>query len=158
MIQFTNRTLSATRALFVAGVLTAVSTAFWAQANPPAPPPDGMHQHGPSVERQLGHLTEILSLTPAQQAQVKDLLTAQREQMEALHKSAPGTDATAEPSRPDHQQMEAIHNATDTKIAALLNEDQKTKFAAWQQERKQRMEHRRGQPDQQAPSPNSPGN
>ena len=54
----------------------------------------------------------------------------------------------------DHQrrreQLEAVRNDTDTKITALLNDDQKTKFAAWQQERKRRMERRQG-PDAPAP-------
>jgi Spy/CpxP family protein refolding chaperone len=40
--------------------------------------------------------------------------------------------------------MEAIRNDTDTKISALLNDDQKAKFAAWQAQRKARMERREG--------------
>jgi Spy/CpxP family protein refolding chaperone len=40
--------------------------------------------------------------------------------------------------------MEAIRKETDGKITALLNDDQKGKFAAWQQERKARMQQRMG--------------
>jgi hypothetical protein len=49
--------------------------------------------------------------------------------------------------------MEAIRNDTDSKITALLNDDQKPKFAAWQQQRKEAMEHRHGPGGDSAPAP-----
>ena len=54
------------------------------------------------------------------------------------------------------KQMEAIRNETDSKINALLNDDQKAKFAALQAERRQRME-RRQNPGGDNSAPPSPG-
>jgi Spy/CpxP family protein refolding chaperone len=91
-----------------------------------------MRGRGPNAERELGQLTYHLSLTPDQQTQVKALLQERRGKMEALRSGG---------TPPTREQMMTIRKDTDTKISALLNEDQKTKFAALQQER---MEHRRG--------------
>jgi Spy/CpxP family protein refolding chaperone len=44
-------------------------------------------------------------------------------------------------TQPTREQMMAVRKDSDAKISALLNDDQKAKFAALQQ---QRMEHRRG--------------
>jgi Spy/CpxP family protein refolding chaperone len=112
-----------------------------------------MHQRGGNPEREVEHLTRMLSLTPDQQTQVKALFAEQRQKMEALRNPAPGADASSQATPPRHQQMEAIRNDTDTKITALLNDDQKAKFAAWQQERKERMEHRQGPGGDNAPPP-----
>lgn len=143
----------ASRTLLMAGLLAVACSALWAQAD--APPPDGqpgpMGHRGFNPERQLQMLTRVLSLTTEQQAQVKTLLTEQTQKMEELRKSSSTADASAQSGPPNREQMEAIRNDTDTKITALLNDDQKTKFAAWQQERKQRMEHREGGPP---PPPN----
>jgi Spy/CpxP family protein refolding chaperone len=134
--------LLARRTLVLAGVLAVACCALWAQN---ASPPTGLAgQRGPNQERQLQQLTQVLSLTADQQAQVKTLLAEQREKMEALRKSGAGSDASSQGAQPSREQMEAIRNDTDNKITALLNDDQKTKFAAWQQQRKERMERRQG--------------
>jgi Spy/CpxP family protein refolding chaperone len=130
-------TNSFARRAVLAAVLLAGSCALWAQADqPPAPPtgpPQGeMRGRGPNAERELGQLTQTLTLTPDQQTQVKALLQERRGKMEALRSSG---------NPPSREQMQAIRKDTDAKISALLNEDQKTKFAAWQQ---QRMQGRRG--------------
>jgi Spy/CpxP family protein refolding chaperone len=131
------RANSFTRRAVLAAVLLAGSCALWAQSDqPPAPPnaqPQGeMRGRGPNAEREIGQLTQTLSLTPDQQTQVKALLQERRGKMEALRSSA---------NPPTREQMQAIRKDTDAKISALLNDDQKTKFAAWQQ---QRMQGRRG--------------
>jgi Spy/CpxP family protein refolding chaperone len=149
------------RTLLMAGVMMAGSCALWAQADgqsgpPPDEPHGGMHHRGPGMERQLRDLTQALTLNATQQAQVKTLLEAQRQQMEALRQPAAGSDPNSEPPRPSREQMEQIHQATDAKIAALLNDDQKAKFAAWQKQRQQRMEQHRG-PDGEQPPPPPPG-
>jgi Spy/CpxP family protein refolding chaperone len=104
-----------------------------------------MGHRGPNAERELlGQLTQTLSLTPDQQTQVKALLQERRGKMEALRSSG---------TQPTREQMEGIRKDIDAKISALLNDDQKAKFAAWQQ---QRMQNRRG-PGGDAPSPPPPG-
>jgi len=144
------RSSLATRTLLVAGLLTLACGALKAQND--APPPGPMGHRGPNAERQLEMLTHVLSLTPEQQTQVKDLLTEQGQKMEELRKSSSGSDASTQGGPPNREQMEAIHNDTDAKITALLNEDQKVKFAAWQKERKERMERHEGGPP---PPPNA---
>jgi Spy/CpxP family protein refolding chaperone len=163
MFQFANGFLTARRAplmasVLTAGVIVAGSCALYAQADAQTPPPpdrpDGMHHRGPGVERQLGELTHVLTLNESQQAQVKTLLTAQREQMEALRR--PQAESDVEQPRPNREQMEQIHQATDAKIAALLNDDQKAKFAAWQKQRQAMMERHRGPDGQEPPPPPQP--
>jgi periplasmic protein CpxP/Spy len=157
MLEVSYGFLLARRTLVLAGVLVASCCALFAQADPQstppagAPPPGEWRHHGPGIDRELHHLTMLLSLTAEQQTQVKALLTAQREQFEELHKQSSSSAETATP--PSREQVEAIHQATDSKIEALLNEEQKTKFAAWQKEREQRMMHGPGG----APPPDAPG-
>ena len=124
MIRF-SRANSFTRRALMAAVLLAGSCAVWAQADQPPGPPDGqMRGRGPNAERELGRLTQTLSLTPDQQTQVKALLQERRGKMEALRSGE---------NPPSREQMQAIRKDTDAKISELLNDDQKTKFAAWQQ-------------------------
>jgi periplasmic protein CpxP/Spy len=141
------------RGLLIAGFLVAIpfvgSTALWAQNETlPAGP---MHGRG-GPQRQLQHLTQMLSLTPDQQTQVKALLTEQQQKMEALRNSNADASSQGSPSR--REQMESIRNDTDTKITALLNDDQKAKYAQLQAQRKARMEQRQGGGDN-PPQPNS---
>jgi periplasmic protein CpxP/Spy len=132
--------VSIRRGLLFAGILFATCGALWAQND--APPAGRMHGRG-NPERELQQLTQVLSLTPDQQTQVKSLLAERRQKMEDLRNASAGTDAASQ-GPPPRQQMEAIRNDTDTKINALLNDDQKTKFAAWQAQRKARMQHQGG--------------
>jgi protein CpxP len=144
------------RGLLIAAFLVAIplvgSPALQAQND--APPAGPNHQRG-GPERELQHLTQMLSLTADQQSQVKTLLTEQRQKMEALRNS--NSEASGQGAPPRREQMESIRNETDTKITALLNDDQKTKFAAWQQERKARMQQRQG-PGGDNPPPPQPNN
>jgi len=126
-----------TRRAVLAVALLAGSCALWAQADqspasPNGPPTGQMRGRGPDTERELGQLTHHLSLTPDQQTQIKALLQERHSKVEALRSGE---------NRPSREQMQAIRKDTDAKIVALLNDDQKTKFAALQE---QRMEHRRG--------------
>jgi Spy/CpxP family protein refolding chaperone len=143
------RSTHAGQALLLTGLLALAGVALRAQNDAPPPGPNG--HRGPNPERQVEMLTHVLSLTPEQQTQVRGLLTEQGQKMEELRKSSAGADAASQGAPPSREQMEAIRNDTDTKINALLTEEQKPKFAAWQQERKQRMEHREGAP----PPPNA---
>jgi Spy/CpxP family protein refolding chaperone len=131
------------RIMPLAGLSLACCCAALAQPDGPGGPPPGQTQpseHGPNVERQLKRLTQLLTLTDDQQTQVKGLLTDQRQQIIALLKPAMGS----EDQPPSREAMEAartaikaIHADTNAKIAALLSDDQKTKFAAWEEKRAQ---------------------
>ena len=154
--------MPAHRTLILAGILAASCGALVAQneAPPDGPPPGGaMRGRGPNLEHQLQMLTERLSLTSEQQTQVKAVLTEQRQKMEELRKSTAGSDASASTTPaggpPNRAQMEAIRNDTDTRISALLNDEQKPKYAAMVQERNERMAHRGGDgPPPPPPAPN----
>jgi Spy/CpxP family protein refolding chaperone len=150
MIEFVSVVSRMRRALLIASILSACCCALGTQAN--AQGRGGMHHGGGGVDRELNQLTQVLSLTSDQQTQVKPLLIAQREKMEPLRSPAAGRDPAAQPI---HEQIEAIRKDTDAKIAALLNDDQKAKFAAWQQQRRER----RGQGGDGSAVPNttSPG-
>ena len=148
MIKF-SRANSFTRRALMAAALLAGSCALWAQADqPPAPqagPPQGqMRGRGPNAERELGQLTEALSLTPEQQTQVKALLLERHSKVEALRSGE---------APPTREQMETIRKDIDTRISMLQNEEQKPKFAAWQA---RRMQGRRGPGGEQAPAPPPP--
>ena len=143
------------RGLLTAGILAAACSALWAQnGSQPDSQPAGQWGHrGGNPERELQQLTERLQLTTDQQTQVKSLLAERRQKVEELRKTSSSGDASAQAASPSREQMEAIRNDTDTKISALLNEDQKAKFAAWQQERKARMERRQGPGGDNPPPP-----
>jgi Spy/CpxP family protein refolding chaperone len=143
MIQFGNGKLPAWRALLMAGILVAGCCALCVPASGQGR--GGTHQRGGGGERELSELTQVLGLSVDQQAQVKTLLDERRAKMEALRSGG---------TPPSREQMEGIRKDTDAKIAALLNDDQKAKFAAWQQ---QRMERRRGQGGGDAPAAQPPG-
>jgi len=99
---------------------------------------------GGNPERQLQMLTERLSLTADQQTQVKALLADQRQKMQVLRESNSG-------APPDRQQMEGIRNETDTKINALLNDDQRPSLRSGK--RSATRAWRQQGPDQPPPPP-----
>jgi Spy/CpxP family protein refolding chaperone len=156
MIEFVSLALRARRTLPMAVVLAAGCGALWAQPDGPmGPPPDGppaselqQQQRGPSVERELKQLTQLLTLTAEQQAQVKVLLTDQHQQIETLYRQSKPTTQSAktapdDPSNDDPQARfaamasaraaaNAIRKDAQARIALLLNDAQKEKFAAWQ--------------------------
>jgi Spy/CpxP family protein refolding chaperone len=133
MIEFVSVVSRTRRTLLMASILIASCFVLCTQANA-----QGRGHGFGGVDRELNQLTQVLSLTSDQQAQVKPLLVAQREKVEALRSSSAGSEPAVQPAR---DEIEAIHKDTDAKIAALLNDDQKTKFAAWQQQRRERRGH-----------------
>lgn len=143
MIEFVDFTSLARRALLLAVVLAAGSCTLWAQYGGRG---GGMRQHGGNME--LQQLTQALSLTDVQQAQVKTLLEQRRAKIQALRSGG---------GQPDWDQVQAIRKDTNAKIMALLTDDQKVKLVDWLQ---QRGEQRRGRGGEgapaQAPAPQPP--
>lgn len=138
----------ARRALLLAGLLITSACALLAQPDGPPPPPGGM-QRGAGIERQLNHLTQMLALTDTQQSQIKALLLDQRQQMETLRRSMQAdSDQTT-----FRDKTMAIREATNTKIAAVLTEEQKPKFAAWIEQQKNMWEHHQQRQQNQGPPP-----
>jgi periplasmic protein CpxP/Spy len=98
---------------------------------------NGPHRGMMNPDRQLEHMTRELNLTTEQQTQIKPILVERGQKMQALWQNQ-------SLSREDrHSQMEAIHQDTQTRIEAVLNDQQKQKFEAMQAER---GEHHGGPP------------
>jgi len=166
----------------IALLLLAGSVAAICQPDGFGPPPDGqssgddqqsMHQRGPSADRELKKLTQLLSLTSDQQSAAKLILTDQQSQIRALMQRArsaqqssatTSSDATTtstdgRPARPSREAMEAmraqmktIRSATQTKIAALLTDTQKATYAAYI-EKQEKAQAERQQSDTPPPPP-----
>jgi Spy/CpxP family protein refolding chaperone len=118
---------------------------------PPMGPPPGEMQpqqaRGGSVESELKRLNQLLTLTPEQQTQVKAILTGRNQQIDALFKQfmpqaqngKTPSDSASSDSQPSQEAMEdaratmkTIRSDAQTKIVAVLTDEQKTKYAAWQ--------------------------
>lgn len=89
----------------------------------PPPPPQGGWHHGPmNPAAEAAHLAKRLSLSSEQQGQVQTILTSAQAEHQALEQNQTIT----------HQQFlaqsKALHQQTETKIEALLNDTQKTQF------------------------------
>jgi Spy/CpxP family protein refolding chaperone len=95
-------------------------------------------QRGPgrqTVEERLQAMTEFLGLTPAQQSQIKPILEDTQQQMQAIMKD----DSLSREDR--GSKMRSLREATDEKIRAVLNDEQKKKF---DERRKEQQGPRRG--------------
>jgi len=135
--------------LALGGILTlGVSNAATAQDNPAPAQQQGQPGRGPdrmNPDRQLERMTRELGLSTDQQAQIKPLLIERQQKMEATFQdqSASQQDRRAK--------MQSIRQESQSKIEAVLNDQQKQKFAA--------MEEHRGRggpgggPQESAPQP-----
>jgi protein CpxP len=140
------------RKLAVAAALLALCTgpAFAQSPDNPGPPsgePRGHHERAGGPERELTALTRVLTLTPEQQTGVKAILEQQTTQMKALHakNESEAANDTADTRQARMTQMAQIREESDTKIAALLDDNQKKLFADWTARRKAAMERRQQQ-------------
>jgi protein CpxP len=119
--------LAGAMTLSVSGVALAQDTAGPAQE--PGQPGRGPMRMDPN--RQLEHMTKELGLSADQQAQIKPVLVDRQQKMEALFQDQ-------SVSREDrHAKMMSIRQDSTARIQAVLNDQQKQKFAAMQ-------EHMRG--------------
>lgn len=87
----------------------------------------GGGHRGMDPDRQLEHLTKTLNLTADQQSQIKPILVDRQQKMQALWQNQ-------SLSREDRRsQMQAIHQDADSKINAVLTDEQKQKYQAMQE-------------------------
>jgi hypothetical protein len=93
------------------------------------------------IERRVGMMTERLQLSQPQATQIRQILTEEHAQVQALRQTVePG--ANREAARP---QMQAIREGTEKKIDAVLTEQQRTTYRELRESmRKQRGQGRRG--------------
>ncbi len=117
-----------------------------------APPPQGSDQaRRPRMDpnRQLKMMTKQLKLTSDQQNQILPILTARQTEMQKLR-----DDSSVAPED-RRAKMMAIREDGETKIKALLNDDQKKTYEQMQQQMRERMQQRREQGQQNA-GPDAP--
>lgn len=132
--------------------LAAVAQAPDQPGDQPGPPPQGDRMANP--DRELHMLTKRLSLTADQQTGVKAVLEQQANEMKALHaKASSDPDGAPEARQALMTQMMQIHNESNSKIAALLDDNQKKLFAEIIARRKAEMEHRQQDGDNPPPPP-----
>jgi Spy/CpxP family protein refolding chaperone len=154
-----NRIFSlAARTLLAVSIAAVCGSSALAQTDgQQGPPPGGPGHRGMSVEQRLAHLTKALSLNETQQAQVKEILTNEKSQMDALMGQRQQGDASTPPSREEmqaaHKQMRTIREQTRASITAILDDTQKAKYA----EMEERRGGRNGQGGEMPPPPDGNG-
>jgi protein CpxP len=129
-------------AVLVLGTVTLTALPAMAQ-DPGAPPPQGQggpHGRGGMDGHRLEFLTKKLNLSTDQVTQIKAIDADTWSQMKALHENTSMAEADK------HTQMASIHKASQEKFLAVLNEEQKTQYAALEAEMKEhRGNHAGGQ-------------
>jgi hypothetical protein len=102
----------------------------------------------PDLDRQVAWLTGMLSLSSEQQTRLRVILRDYNQKMDALFQDKKGESPQAENQSPSREVMRSMHDAFKAiqvdayaKINALLNDNQKAAFAAWQKKRERPLGH-----------------
>ena len=143
-----------------------VMSAAVAQQNAPPPPPDGQQQgpppdgqmqgppqggqRGMDPERRVEMMQRRLDLNASQTAQIRQIFTESRAQMEALRSNA----SLAPEDR--RAQMMTLHQGEQSRIRAVLTPDQQTKYDAMQARMRERHGDEGGQGAPVPPPPPAP--
>jgi Spy/CpxP family protein refolding chaperone len=146
-------------AVLVCGLSIAAVSAAVAQDQAPPPPPPGTSMQGPppgggrggmmDPGRRTDMLKQNLNLSDDQASQVKAIFEDSRTKMEGLRSNS----SLSQDDR--RSQMMTIRKAENDKVEALLTPDQKTKYAALQEQMRGRM--RNGSPNGGTPqTPQTP--
>jgi uncharacterized protein YdeI (BOF family) len=106
----------------------------------------GWQNHQANPDEQLKHLAKALSLSDAQQVQLKPILADRVEQMKALRADTTGDHKAI------HGKMKTIQEDFESKLQAILTDDQKQKYADFKEQQKEKMQEHRQQ-HQNAPAP-----
>ena len=118
---------------------------------PPQQQGEGQAPHrGMDPNRQLKMLTRQLKLTSEQQSQIQPILTDRQAQMTKLH-----DDSSLSPED-RRSKMRSIREDSETKIKAVLNDDQKKSYDQMQARMRERMQQRQEQGQENNPGPGSP--
>ena len=146
-----------------AGLVISAAVAQQNAAPPPAdgqqqgPPPDGQMQgppqggqRGMDPERRLQMMQQRLNLNDSQAAQIRQIFTESRAQMEALRSN---TSLTPEDRR---AQMMTLHQGEQSRVRAVLTPDQQTKYDAMQARMRERHGDEGGQGAPVPPPPPAP--
>jgi periplasmic protein CpxP/Spy len=118
-------------------------------APPPEQGPGGGHRGMMDPAQQLAEMTKRYNLSADQQNQVKPILADQQQQMQLLR-----SDSSLSPDE-KKTKMQSIRSDSNTKIKAILNDDQKKQFEQDHQSTQEHMQQGRrgGGPDVGGPPP-----
>ena len=92
------------------------------------------------AKTQSQRLADRLKLSAEQKAKLEVIFLAQSKSMDSLRATA----AEGADRRQSFQKMQPIREQADKKIEALLNDEQKKAYAAYQEEMKSRIQNRSG--------------
>jgi periplasmic protein CpxP/Spy len=126
--------------LFALGVAIAAPQSSAPAQDQAAPQQKGEwagHHGAPDPNREVQHLTRKLNLTADQQTQILPILTARQQQMESIRNDS----SLSQQDR--HAKMRAAREDSDTKIRAVLNDDQKKTYDQMQQQMREHRQERR---------------
>lgn len=99
--------------------------------------PDGdVARQMPSPDQVVAKMSEKLNLTDEQKTQITPIIADRQQKMEALRAD------TSTDRREKGQKMRAIYQDSDTKIKAVLTDDQKQKYEAMEQQARSQMKQR----------------
>ena len=128
---------------FSIAVVLLLSVFTFANAqNSPQGSPGGRNMGTPEerAQRQTEMVSTRLNLTADQKAQVQVIFLAQAKSVDSLRKASAGDMAAMRSS------MKSIQQANESKLITVLNDEQKKQYAAYQEERKNRMQQGADQP------------
>ena len=104
----------------------------------PTPAPARAHANGPlSPEEELQHLNDALKLSPEQQGKIKPILTNRRAQLTGIRADR---DLSAEGKS---AKMKALDDDANNKLMSVLTAEQKPRYEAMVQHRKQMVAQQR---------------
>lgn len=120
--------------------LGTIGVAVAQQQEQTAPAPVQGQEHRPvDPQQQLRMLTKRLNLSADQQNQILPILTDREQQIAGLR-----ADNSLSP-KDRHAKMRAVREDSDTKIRALLNDNQKQAYDQMLQQRRDRMQQHQQQ-------------
>jgi periplasmic protein CpxP/Spy len=129
--------------ILATGLTFGAAAAFAQQDAAPAPDASaqqggGGHRQPPTPDEQVARMTKRYNLSADQQTQIKPIIADAQQKMMALR-------GDSSLSRDDKMaKMNSIHEDSNTKIQAILNDTQKAQFAQDQQKMQERMMQRGG--------------
>jgi Spy/CpxP family protein refolding chaperone len=98
---------------------------------------ESAHRREADPQRQVNMLGKRLNLTGDQKNQILPILTDRQQQMKGIHED------TSLSQQDRRAKMQTVREDSDAKVKAVLNDDQKQKYAQMQQQRRDRMQQHR---------------
>jgi periplasmic protein CpxP/Spy len=137
--------------LALGGVFALATTAALAQDQGQAGLPAGHPSHAMRMDpdHQLAALTQELNLTTNQQTQIKPILVDRQQKLQALMQNQ----SLSQDDR--RSQAKSIMSDSNSRIEAVLNGDQKQKFEAMQQQKREKKRGTSGSGETTSPSPSA---